>query len=1283
MKPRPLSPLATRIAAAAALLCLAPSLHAASRFWINTSGGAFGATVNWSATDGGAGGATVPGAADVANFTLANTYITTFSAAVTNTFLDIEDGNVTFDLNANTYSLTSLVAVTVGSTSGQTGRLTVKDGILGVDTVGDGVYLGFVEGSTGFLTISTGGQLGTAALRPSIRVASNGGVPSTATLTVNDTGRIEAGILDIAGALGATGTVTITGPNASADLNSTTTIGSAGSGTLSVTSGGTLTNGSTVTLGNALAADGTATVSGAGSSWTISGATTIGNSGDGTLTISSGGLISSAATTLGNGATGFGTATVTGANSRWNLSGGHTIGPSGLGVMTISSAGQVVSSSFANLGLSAGGEGRVTVTGVGSRWTLGTQLTVGATGTGDLTISAGGEVSGGDVILGFSASGIGVATITGAGAKLTSTNNLTVANNGTGTLNVASGGVVDVVSNLFVNDPAGTPVGTVNLDGGSIFIAGAFINNGVFNFSDGLLQVKGNFQPSAALTGLNLNGADTDDLPALDLIGSGTTTNVSTITVGDNRRGQMLVRQGRVINVAANVVNIGASVGGEGTLSVESGAQILAINTLAVGGLFTTAGGAGTLNIAGGTVDTINLRIFNGGTVNLSSGTLAVDTAPVLDGQFSWTGGTLRFEASTALTSANVPKLLGLDGTINAGQTLASTAVMTIQTPVVVDGGALNPSSLINESTLEVRSGSASVTGTTTNSAGAQILTERTLTLGGTLTNASGARITLAGGTGRLLGAGSIANSGLVTGDGTIVNTFNNTAGGEVRGEFGKTLYFTGATGANAGRLNLLGGTLSFAQQFTNSATGQINGQGALYFPTTPVPSLASPTAGLMNAGNINLTGGASQIYGTVQMQAGSRLIVSGGATASFFDVFRHSGAEVRASVGSNIVFFGEVRGAGSFTGTGTTYFEGGYSPGNSPALITHQGSVVFGTFNTVFMEVGGTTRGTQYDAMNVAGKITFDGTLDVSLISGFQPQFGNVFNLFDWGTTAGTFTTVTLPPLATGLLWSQANLYTAGELQIVLDLAVASRTWDGGGVNNAWSTDANWITDVEPLNNGAASLIFAGNVRLAPSVDTPWNVAAITFDNTAGAFTITGPQGITIGAGGIVNNDTQTQTITAAITLSADETFNAAAGDLGISSVALAAHTLTLTGANDVVLATASGSGTITKNNAGRLDITAALGTGGVTLNANAGTTNIGASETLAALTIANGATVTLGTIPPSPAPEFGGGSELLGAPALPVPEPGMWSMLTVGALWCARERRASSRRPTGSRSA
>ena len=96
MKRTPLSllrfTLRTVPAAAAGLLCLAPALHAADRFWIGTAGGAFGSTGNWSATDGGSGGASVPGAADVANFTLNNTYTVTFGAAVTLNALDAGHG---------------------------------------------------------------------------------------------------------------------------------------------------------------------------------------------------------------------------------------------------------------------------------------------------------------------------------------------------------------------------------------------------------------------------------------------------------------------------------------------------------------------------------------------------------------------------------------------------------------------------------------------------------------------------------------------------------------------------------------------------------------------------------------------------------------------------------------------------------------------------------------------------------------------------------------------------------------------------------------------------------------------------------------------------------------------------------------------------------------------------------------------------------------------------------------------------------------------------------------
>ena len=295
---------------------------------------------------------------------------------------------------------------------------------------------------------------------------------------------------------------------------------------------------------------------------------------------------------------------------------------------------------------------------------------------------------------------------------------------------------------------------------------------------------------------------------------------------------------------------------------------------------------------------------------------------------------------------------------------------------------------------------------------------------------------------------GAVGNNyGLLTGDGTIAGNIINQSGGEVRAESGKTLYFTHpSTGIpNAGRLNLLGGTLNYGHRLNNNSNGQINGHGVLYFPTSPVPSSASPTAGLMNAGQMNLSGGDSQIYGTVQMEAGSRLIVSGGATATFYDVFRHNGAEVKASAGSSLVFFGEVRGAGSFTGSGTIYMEGGYSPGNSPAMVTLDAPIVLGDANVLTLELGGLTAGLGlgvnpldgYDQLTLGtgGALTLDGTLIIDLINDFIPLVGQTFQVFDFqpGQISGSFDEIVFADaLPSGTSFDTSSLLTNGKVAVV-----------------------------------------------------------------------------------------------------------------------------------------------------------------------------------------------------------------------------------------------------------
>jgi hypothetical protein len=145
---------------------------------------------------------------------------------------------------------------------------------------------------------------------------------------------------------------------------------------------------------------------------------------------------------------------------------------------------------------------------------------------------------------------------------------------------------------------------------------------------------------------------------------------------------------------------------------------------------------------------------------------------------------------------------------------------------------------------------------------------------------------------------------------------------------------------------------------------------------------------------------------------------------------------------GRSAYFFGNVSGPGSFTGTGTAVFLASLSPGSSPAIVNFAGNVTLGT--SLAMEIGGITAGTNYDRLNVAGQLAIGGELTVSLISGFTPGPGASFDLLNWGSVAGTFSSISLPALSVGQ-WDTSELYTNGSLSIVL----------GGDFNNDFRVDA------------------------------------------------------------------------------------------------------------------------------------------------------------------------------------------------------------------------------------
>ena len=272
-----------------------------------------------------------------------------------------------------------------------TGTLMVSDG--GVVESGSGI-LGSDSGSNGTATVTGAGSLWDLSYA-NLYVGSGG----TGTLNISGGGVVKANTLwasekDLHG----DGTIETRGWVLDADVKVTS---ATGKGTFYLGSGRPLT----VNYDQTGSHDRVVYVG-------------AGYKGTGSLTISGGGVVKGVRGYLGYKSGSVGTATVTGAGSLWDVTGtnmwegllyvgykgtgtltiadggvveGGDVGANGTGSLTIK-AGGMLKSDYGYLGNSSGSTGTATVTGAGSRWVT-SMLDVGNWGTGSLTIADGGLVS--------------------------------------------------------------------------------------------------------------------------------------------------------------------------------------------------------------------------------------------------------------------------------------------------------------------------------------------------------------------------------------------------------------------------------------------------------------------------------------------------------------------------------------------------------------------------------------------------------------------------------------------------------------------------------------------------------------------------------------------------------------------------------------------------------------------------------------------------------------------------------------------------------------------------
>ncbi len=104
--------------------------------------------------------------------------------------------------------------------------------------------------------------------------------------------------------------------------------------------------------------------------------------------------------------------------------------------------------------------------------------------------------------------------------------------------------------------------------------------------------------------------------------------------------------------------------------------------------------------------------------------------------------------------------------------------------------------------------------------------------------------------------------------------------------------------------------------------------------------------------------------------------------------------------------FTGGLLSVGTFQGN-LVNNGGTISPGSSPGLMTVTGDLTMSSGN-ILIELAGTARGTDYDAIDVTGALTLAGTLNVVLYGEFMPEYYDEFEILTAGTVSGVFDLIT-----------------------------------------------------------------------------------------------------------------------------------------------------------------------------------------------------------------------------------------------------------------------------------
>jgi YVTN family beta-propeller protein/autotransporter-associated beta strand protein len=597
--------------------------------------------------------------------------------------------------------------------------------------------------------------------------------------------------------------------------------------------------------------------------------------------------------------------------------------------------------------------------------------------------------------------------------------------------------VINTATNAVVATPAVQffPIGVaVTPDGKFVYVSN--YGNSTVSVIDTTTNTT--VKTIAANLGSNTQGVAITPNGQFVYVANTTSNNVSVISTAT----QSVV--GPAIPVGSSPVAFGSFLGPN--IIVAQGGPLMIANDTALthlgfgtfvdfnGGTLQTTGSlitARTISLLtlGGTIDTNGFdSVFSGAIINSGSLTKIGAGTLTLSGNNSYSGGTnilggvISVSGDTDLGTGNIVignkgELLTTGATFSSGKTITlgigGGTLASTNGETATYGGAINGSGPliigdgINQGTIVLSATNTYSGGTTINRAILEIGADVNLgaaasgglifnggilktlasfgTVRATTLNAAGGIFEPSAGT-TFTEAGTIAGVGGLTkiGAGTVILEGNND--------------YTGGTTVVAGTLKTgsAGGFVSDTAYTVNGGTLDLNN-----FPLT-MASL-NGTGGVVSLGSAALTvnNSGTNIYSGIVQGTGSLTKIGGGALTLSGNNTYSGGTQLNA--GTLVVNSEQA------LGLGNVVVNGGILRAD-PLPINVKGNYTQNAGGTLQLSLGGTAPG-QYNFLNVGGRATLGGTLQLFSLNGFQPKVGDRLTLvLAAGGVSGQFANVLDP---------------------------------------------------------------------------------------------------------------------------------------------------------------------------------------------------------------------------------------------------------------------------------